>query len=393
MQPLDLPSPDPEALSISRSLLQRIRAEINAHGPIPFQRYMELALYAPGLGYYTAGAHKFGAAGDFVTAPELGSVYAEVLAHTLAPVLRSMEQPTLLELGGGSGAMAVDLWRALAARDARPHRYAILERSADLRERQIGTLSKKIPDAMPRVVWLDQPPAERFDGVVIGNEVVDALACARFVLRGNGPREIAVAADDDGLHACDSAPRPHVERALRELLEKLPEPLPEGYCSELLPELGAWLQGISAALRSGLILLADYGYPRHEYYLPQRRDGTLICHYRHRVHQDPLWLPGLCDITASVDFTALAEAGRDCGLDLLAYDSQAGFLSAAGIDQVYADLAGRPDRERLRIARQLQQLMLPGEMGERFKIMAFGRGLDADSLPAVYQQPGQRHRL
>lgn len=393
MQPLDLPPPDPEALAVSAALVERMRAEIDATGPLPFQRYMELALYAPGLGYYSAGARKFGAEGDFVTAPELGPVYAELLAQSLAPLLRNLDQPTILELGGGSGALAADLWRALSARDARPIRYAILERSADLRERQIGHLSLRVPEAMPRVVWLDSPPTERFDGVVIANEVVDALACARFVLRADGLREQAVTISGDGLGMTEIPARQQVASAVDALRDTLPWALPEGYLSELLPELAPWLASIAGCLREGIMLFADYGYPRHEYYLPERKGGTLRCHYRHRVHDDPLWLPGLNDLTASVDFTALAEAGHGAGLDLLCYQSQAGFLAQAGIEEVYADLAQRPARERMRISAQLQKLMLPGEMGERFQIMAFSRHLDPERLPPVWSAPGLRHRL
>jgi SAM-dependent MidA family methyltransferase len=393
MHSLDLPEPDADAKAVSTRLCGLIADEINRLGPMPFQRYMELALYAPGLGYYAAGAHKFGAAGDFVTAPELGSVMAEAIAETLAPLLRSKAHPTVMELGAGSGVLAVDLLAALERRGAMPDRYLILERSADLRQRQQQRLKEQSPDSIDRVSWLDRPPESAFDGAIIGNEVVDALACARFEITADGPRELCVQLKDNRFQDCLAAPRVGLSRAFEHLQHELDAPLLVGYQSELVPELSPWLASVSACLRSGLLLLADYGYGRREYYHPQRSRGTLICHYRQRVHEDPYWYPGLNDITASVDFTALAEAGHSAGLELLGYDNQAGFLIGAGIEQIYAHLAELDDRQRLRLAGEIKRLMLPGEMGERFKLMLLGRGLDPALLPAGLRGLGQRQML
>ena len=388
-----LPEPDDHARAHSARLRELIAGEIAAHGPMPFQRYMELALYAPGLGYYAAGTQKFGAAGDFITAPELGNVFAETLAEALATTLRQFDAPVLMELGAGSGALAVDLLDALARRDALPARYQILERSADLRQRQQERIATALPALADRVAWLDQPPAEPFDGAIVGNEVVDALACARFVVAPENVAEVAVDVRDGRLVETRIPARPSVRAAFEHIQSDLPAPLPPGYTSELIPELGAWLAAVSAPLRRGLVLLADYGYGRPEYYRPDRGDGTLICHYRQHAHADPYWYPGLNDLSASVDFTALAEAGIDCGLDLFAYENQSGFLIGAGIERIFAHLDSLDDRARLRITGQIKQLMLPGEMGERFKVMLLGRGVDEAWLPAGLLGEGQRRML
>lgn len=388
-----LPEPDPHARAISDQLRDLITAEIARNGPMPFQRYMELALYAPGLGYYAAGSHKFGAQGDFVTAPELGNVFAEIIAQTLAGTLLQLAEPTLLELGAGSGALAVDLLQALARRGALPARYLILERSADLRERQRVHIAAATPQWLERVEWLEQPPEQAFDGAIVGNEVVDALACARFVVAADGPREICVEVVAGRFVAVAKEPRDQLAKSLANLQSDLQQALPPGYVSEVNPELAAWFATISAPLRRGLVLLADYGYGRPEYYRAERTTGTLICHYRHHAHDDPFWHPGLNDLSASVDFTALAEAGADSGFELLAYDNQSGFLIGAGIEGLYSHLGELDDRARLRLTQQIKRLMLPGEMGERFKVMLFGRGVEAGWLPTGLAGPGQRRLL
>lgn len=388
MRPPELPLPDADASASTQALCELIAAEIGAHGPMPFRRYMELALYAPGLGYYAAGARKFGAAGDFITAPELGSLLAEAWAEALLPVLQALAAPEILELGAGSGALAADLLAALARRGVELQRYAILDRSADLRARQAERLATS--PWRERVVWLDAPPTQAFDGAIIGNEVVDALACTRFTITADGPRELAVDVRD-GRFVDATLPANDRLRAAIAHLQASGVELAPGYCSEVLPELPAWLQAVSASLREGVVLLADYGYGRPEYYHPDRRQGTLICHYRHRAHADPYHWPGLTDISAFVDYTALAEAGAASALDLLSYHSQAGFLLELGLDRLVADLAALPDRARLALTQQIKRLMLPGDMGERFKIMALGRGPAAERWPL--QGAGQRGLL
>ncbi len=393
MRAQQLPPPDPELAEHSARLHALIGEEIARVGPIPFSRYMELALYAPGLGYYSAGLHKFGRRGDFITAPELGSVYAQTLAQVIAPVLRQLDQRTVLEVGGGSGRFAVDLWRALDALDALPERYWLLERSADLRERQIERLEQEVPEALPRIAWLEEPPKERWDGVLIANEVVDALPVDLFQVGADGALEKRVTLRDEQLAYTLQAPRADLASKLAELLEDLPQSLPEGWEGELLCSGGAWLDSVAGRLRDGMALLVDYGESASDLYHPQRSGGSLRCFYRHRVHSDPFWYPGLCDITASVDFSALARAGAELGFDLASYDTQSAFLRAARIDLAVGDLSLLPEMKRIRVSQQLKTLMLPTEMGERFKVLALTRQLDPEQLPEALCYPGQRHRL
>lgn len=366
-----LPDPPEELKQISRALGDRIRAEAETAGFMPFSRFMERALYEPGLGYYSAGLHKFGAAGDFVTAPELGSLFAQCLAVQVAEVGAALGEYDVLEPGAGSGRLAADLLCALAE-PAPPTRYLILERSADLRAEQRRTIAARAPQAQERVIWLDEPPGRSWRGVVIANEVIDALAVERFRLR-SGRVEQAGVGLEDGRFGWRFRPAPEpLEQAVRALGLEVTEP----YTSEIQPHLGDWLQAITGRLERGLALFMDYGYPRAEYYLPERRDGTLICHYRHRAHADPFFWPGLQDLTAFVDFTALAEAGAACGMDLAGYTSQALFLLGCGLDQILAQRRAASDDAGLKLSAEAKQLTLPGMMGERFQAMALTRGVD-----------------
>ncbi len=388
---MPLPPPTADELAHSERLRAVIRAEIEARGPIDFERYMQLALYAPGLGYYSAGAAKLGAAGDFVTAPELGALYARTVARAIAPVLRET-RGELVEIGAGSGAFAVDVLPALAALDALPERYAIVEISADLRERQRARIDERAPAYAARLVHLDAPPAVRWRGVLFANEVVDALPVRRFVARRDGTlAALGVACDAAGEFRgvelpADAVLAAEVARREAEVARALDHEGPvwqRPYRSEIVPGLPAWFAAVAGTLESGLALFIDYGYPRREYYLPERRDGTLICHYRHRVHDDPFAHVGLSDITASVDFTALAEAGAAIGFELGLYTSQAQFLIANGLTEIAAETPVADERERILRTQEIRRLTLPGEMGERFKVMALTRGIGLPQRRAV----------
>ncbi len=386
-----LPAPPPEALALSTRLAAQIAARIRAGGPMPLRDYLEAVLYSPGLGYYSAGARKFGAEGDFVTAPELGELYGRSLGFALAPVLAACRVPVLMELGGGSGALACSLLRTLAELDRLPQRYLMLDRSADLRERQRARIGEQLPALAERVEWLDAPPAAPFEGALVANEVIDALAPSCFSIAAEGDRERAVALAADGRFVeIDQAPATALATALAHLREHGIE-LPPGYRSEVLPELPAWLAAVTAPLVSGVAVFADYGYARREYYHPQRRMGTLIGHYRHHVIDDLFLWPGLVDWSASVDFTAVAEAGHAAGLELMSYDSQAGLLLGVGPARLLGELAGMDEAARYRLLAELKQLTLPGQMGERFKLMALGRGDAAQAWPL--DGLGQRHLL
>ena len=380
----DLPFPDANALAHSEVLAAHLRAEIGARGgAIPFHRFMELSLYAPGLGYYSAGSAKFGGAGDFVTAPELGRLFAATVAGVLAGPLRTLgAQARMLEVGGGSGAFAEVALARLVELDALPQRYAILEPSADLRERQRERLVRTLPEAVfARVEWLDRPFEDEWDGVLFANEVVDALPTPRFGVRGGEVFEEYVALDGNGdFIRVDRPVHALLGAAVRHLEHSIGVPFADGYRSELLPQLPYWLQAVAGGLRSGAMLFLDYGYPRREYYLPQRSDGTLRAFYRQRMHKDVLRWPGLQDLTASVDFTALAEAGVGAGFDLAGYCSQASFLLGNGADRLLLDAEAHTDEVgALRLRQELKRLTVPEHMGERFQAMAFARDVDLDA--------------
>ena len=376
------PPLDPDAIEHSERLRGVIRDQIlQAGGAIPFSRFMELALYAPGLGYYSAGATKFGAAGDFVTAPELGSLFAECVAEAVSPVLRQVgEDAVFVEVGGGSGAFAEAAIKRLMAIDAMPARYAILEPSADLRQRQRERLQQRLtPPVFDRVDWLDGPVNERWDGVLFANEVIDALPTPRFTLREGEVFEEHVAFDAHaGFVRTDRPADALLAAAVRHVERQREAPFADGYRSELLPQLPYWLQAVVGGLNAGALLFVDYGHPRSEFYSPARNDGTLRAFHRHQLVDDIYARVGLQDLTASVDFTALAEAGTHAGFDFVGYCSQASFLIGNGLEQRLAEQEARAADEiaRYGLRQQVKRLTLPDAMGERFQAMGFARDVE-----------------
>jgi SAM-dependent MidA family methyltransferase len=380
---ISLPEPGADEREHSDQLAALLRDEIRAGGAMPFARWMELCLYAPGLGYYSAGRTKFGAAGDFVTAPELGDLYARCLARAFAPTVRALgPDADFLELGGGSGAFAVAALREFAAQDALPRRFLILEPSADLAARQRARVAAELPPEIgARAAWVARPPEHGWRGVLFANEVVDALPTTRFTVREGEVYEEHVALDStERFERVDRPADLLVGNAVRHLERALGASFADGYRSEVLPQLPYWMQAVTASLEAGVVLFVDYGYPRAEYYLPARSDGTLVCHYRHRAHADPLHWPGLTDLTAFVDFTALAEAGVGAGFDFIGYAPQGQFLLASGLLDLVDD--GLPERERVQRVAEVKRLTLPGDMGERFQAIAFARG-GVDALPGL----------
>jgi len=370
-----LPEPPAELKSISDELTRLIQARIDQNGSIPFSEFMEMALYEPGLGYYSAGLQKFGEGGDFVTAPQMGDVFARCLATQIAQIGTELGEYEIIEAGAGSGILAVDLLRALQGENP-PVRYRILERSAHLRHVQKETLLEAVPQWMDRISWMDEPPGSDWQGVFLANEVLDALTVERFCIETDGVRQLQVIKGPDGL-SWQKGPCPErVQQKILELLAGLEQQPATGYCSEINTDLSAWLEAVTGSMRKGIALFIDYGYTRHEYYMPQRSDGTLICHYRHRAYDDPFKWPGLADISASVDFTALAEAADSCGLEVSGYTTQAMFLLASGLDEILTDFETLSETERLKMNNQVRRLTLPGEMGERFQVMALSRGHD-----------------
>ena len=369
-----LPEPTPELKELSNRLCALIREEARRDGFMPFSRFMEMALYQPGLGYYSAGLHKLGASGDFVTAPELGGLFAGCLARQLEQIARELGEYDVLELGAGSGRMAADLLRQLDPGLA-PKRYLVLERSADLRIVQQETIRREAPQWLDRVTWLDAPPKEDWQGVILANEIIDALAVERFRLGSGSVEQVGIAVAEGENAGFSWAHRPADDK-LTEAVETLGLDKQQPYESEILPGLPAWLDTVSHTMQRGVALFIDYGYPRREYYLPERSQGTLMCNYRHRAHSDVFFWPGLQDITAFVDFTALAEAGEACGLELSAYTNQVMFLLGCGLDQLLLKGVESATDQGLALNAEAKQLTLPGMMGERFQVMALNRGMD-----------------
>lgn len=369
-----LPAPDTDALAYSNALVQHIAGKIDqAGGWIGFNRFMELALYAPGMGYYSGGAQKFGEAGDFVTAPELSPTFAQTLGAQAAQVF-ALSAPQIIEVGAGSGRLAADLLLELELRGALPERYAILELSGQLRGRQQQTIAERAPHLLSRVDWLDRLP-EHFDGLVLANELLDAMPVHLVLWHGDGDiLERGVSTGEDGNFVWSD--RPAQGRLLESARLLASEcAIPHGYLSEINLAAPAWTAEWAHIIGRGALLLIDYGFPRHEFYHPQRNQGTLMCHYRHHSHDEPFYLPGLQDITAHVDFTAIAESGCAAGLDFIGYTTQSTFLMNCGLTDVLSRTPADEPLRYLPLAKAAQKLISPAEMGELFKVIALGKGL------------------
>jgi SAM-dependent MidA family methyltransferase len=363
--------------TVSRFIGERIEA---AGGWLPFDDFMELALYAPGLGYYSAGGVKIGRGGDFTTAPEVSDLFSQCVARQVSEVLERTGG-SVLELGAGTGRMAASVLTTLASLGALPEQYAILEVSADLRERQRARIQQLPVQLRDRVTWLDALPSKPIRGVILANEVLDALPCQRVVVRGDDVRELGAAIEAESGARGDDASEPRtfrfVEReaparaevaaAWRAVRSSLTLDLEIGYRTELCTRIEPWIAGLSDSLEQGLMLLFDYGLPRAHYYHPQRTDGTLRCHFKQRAHNDPFINVGVQDITAWVDFTRVAEAADSARLDVSGFATQAAFLLGLGIESLISDV---------RLASEARKLLMPGEMGEAFKAMALTRAID-----------------
>ncbi len=388
-----MPAPPEEARAHSERLAGVIRAEIDAAGgAIAFRRYMELALYAPGLGYYAAGGgDRLAASDDFVTAPAVSPLYARCLARQCRDVLAETGGGDILEPGAGSGALAADLLAELERLDALPGRYRILEPSATLQQAQHACIAARVPHLAERVAWLETWP-QPFTGVVVANEVLDALPVEGFRIGQRGLEQRCTRAGDERFED-DWRPAPDaLARGVARIEADLGRALPTGYCSEVQTAYPGWFAALADRLQRGAVLLIDYGYPRSEYYLPERGMGTLVCTRAHRAHGDPYDWPGLDDITAFVDFTAVAEAATRAGLELEGFTPQAQFLFATGLEAVAAAaLEDADDRTRLMVSEGVKRLTMPGEMGEKFSVIGFSRGL-AQPL-AGFAQRDLSHRL
>jgi len=383
---MTLPEPDRDARAASDALYQLIAGEIGQHdGWISFARYMELALYAPKLGYYSGGSAKLGREGDFTTSPEISPLFGATLAQPVSALLVQTD-PQIIEFGAGSGKLAHDLLTELARLGVNIEQYAIVDLSGELRARQ-----QELLHDFPQVVWLDRLP-DSFSGVVIGNEVLDAMPVHLVSKSAKSWREVGVTVEKQKLAYRER----ECETSLLALIDaQIPdaESLPEGYFTELHPQAIGFMHTLAAMLAAGkasAAIFIDYGFPGHEYYLPERSQGTLMCHYRHQAHADPFWLPGLQDITAHVDFTAMAQAALDGELDLLAYMNQAAFLMSAGIGELLLRTSPEDTTSYLPQSGAVQKLLSPAEMGELFKVLVVGKNV---ALPEVFGIADRSYRL
>ena len=379
-----LPPPDDDARAHAARVLGHICQQIEASGGwIPFAVFMDLALYAPGLGYYAAGARKFGSEGDFVTAPEMTPLFGQTVALQIAQILEQVGGD-VVELGAGSGLLAADILDELERLGRLPQRYRILEPSAELAQRQQQRLRQRLPAMLDRVEWMEsleslESPAAGFRGVVVANEVLDAIPVHILVWRREGVFERGVALEDEAL-VWQERPLGKSLQVAAGRIGTLPADIELPYVSEVSPATTALVGSLARGIDRGAVLLIDYGFPRAEYYHPQRRNGTLMCHYRHHAHDDALFLPGLQDITAHVDFTAVAEAGVDAGCRIAGYTTQAQFLLNCGITGLLARTPAEDIAAYLPQATAVQKLLSPAEMGELFKVLALSRGIDVPLL-------------
>jgi len=369
-----LPQPDDLAIKHSQLLVDQI-LHASAAKPLSFAEYMQSALYEPGLGYYMAGTQKFGAGGDFTTAPEVSSLFGQCLAAQCAQVLQLIDGGSVLELGAGSGRLAQSILKTM--RDTKPVSYFILEPSAELQHRQSNYLEQELDaELFAKVQWLDTLPSD-FVGVCIANEVMDALPVELFIKCDAGIEQLCVHHGESGLSYTSRAAPEALHQLVKDVEDELQAPFAPGYRSEVCALLAPWIASLAKSMKKGVLLLSDYGYPRREYYLPERNTGTLSCYYRHHFHDDVFFYPGLQDITAHVDFTRVVEAGSSAGMALLGYTSQSGFLLNNGIGALAATQleSCSSEQSQLMLAQEIKMLTLPGEMGERFQFMALGKNL------------------
>lgn len=372
---MSLPPLSPEGALHEQQVLAALTDYVHENGPwISFADFMQFALYAPGLGYYSAGAQKFGKSGDFVTAPEISPLFSQTLGLQCAQILQHLPSDAcILELGAGSGRMACDIILTLEKQKKLPAKYYILEVSADLKERQQQHLHDNCADYFENIVWLKSLPENAFPGLILANEVIDAMPVNLFQLTGKEILESQIGLVNGQWQQAFRAPLTEaLTSAVLALESTLPEPLEAPYTSEINLGLNAWIASLNDCLKQGVMLFIDYGFVRQEYYHPSRHMGTLMCHYRHHAHSNPLINIGLQDITAHVDFTALALAAKKSRLDVIGFTQQGAFLLANGL-LTLVENAKHSLQQQLQISQQIQKLTYPHEMGELFKVMALGK--------------------
>ena len=378
----ELPEPDDEAKKRSLMLTRHIQSECaNTDGLMSFADFMRIALYQPGLGYYSGGLQKFGAKGDFITAPEVSPLFGQCLANQIAEIFlnfknNNIEKRYVIEFGAGSGVLAVDILLQLEEHDLLPEKYLILELSAELKQRQQKKLNDKTPHLVSLVQWLDCLPKDLTNAVVVANEVLDAMPVERFRVNQEAVETLMVGIEDENLVRCYNAADNNVIEKIEQMWQRSEITCAESYCSEYNPAIGGWLAALEQEINHLVILLIDYGYNEKEYYHPDRIDGTLMCYYQHRAHEDFLWWPGLQDITAFVNFTDVAYSAVDLGLEVSGYTTQAAFLLANDLSGLHASQVTDDVKQQVTLSQQIKTLTLPSEMGDRFKVMALTKNYE-----------------
>jgi len=379
MQSLDLPEPTDAEKRHSQQLVELIKQHIEkAGGWLSFDQYMQLALYAPGYGYYSAGLQKFGEQGDFITAPEVGSLFARTLARPVSKLLAEISGANVIEFGAGSGKLAADLLQELQSLKQLPEKYLIIELSAELQQRQRETLQQQVPDLMHCVEWLNCLPEIPVNAIVLANEVLDAMPVKRFKIEDNKLSELGVEIDTDELKLSYRDAAVNLNQYVAEL--HINHQDSDEYCSEVNLNIKPWIKSISECINQGAVYLIDYGYSRSEYYSAERNMGTFIGYYHHRSMDAPLWYPGLQDLTAFIDFTAVAEAAVENAFDVDGFTSQGNFLINCGLADIVEEISCENKIQHLKTVQQMKTLSLPGEMGERFKVLGLSKGLN-DNVP------------
>ena len=382
MRKIDFEKPDQEALNHSMLVQEHLKNKVNDHqGWLSFYDFMNFVLYKPTLGYYSTGTHKIGLGGDFTTAPEVSKLFGVAIANQLLPAIRKYKKPSILEIGAGSGKLAFDIINHLNNRNVELDYYYILEISGDLKERQKSTLSQLPKEIQVKIRWLDKVPEEGIEGAVIANEVIDALPFERFKIIDNDILQIGITFKGSQLMEKERAASPVLKEAITNIENDIGRSFDSGSVSEIRIDFEDWFKSINRGLKSGIALFIDYGYARKDYYSSEIDNGNMICHFQNKAHLDPYIYPGLQDISASVDFSLLADSAFNLGYQVELYCHQFDFLMSADVLSLIDSETN--DKERIRMNQQIKQLFLPNIMGESFKCMLLSKGCNIDHLEAV----------
>ena len=366
------------SLLVREQLIQHINTR---DGWISFEEFVDFVMYKPGLGYYSAGAEKIGHSGDFTTAPEISKLFGMALANQMTPILDHYQSPSIIEIGAGTGKLAFDIMTQLNDYQVNFDRYYILELSADLKQRQQSMLSHLPTKTLNKIVWLDSIPMDSIDGVIIANEVIDALPFTRFKTQNGQVYELGISVEDNQLIEQPRLADEMLSNTVDSIAKEIGMTFQDGYTSEIRINFGSWFRTIESMLSSGSIFFVDYGYARQEYYDEERTNGSMICHYRNVAHEDPLSNLGIQDISASVDFSQLADVALQRNIEVGFFTSQSDFLINAEILGVIESVID--EGLKMRLTQEVKQLLLPNQMGEVFKCMLLNKNINPDNFDGI----------